>query len=118
MTEGTGNPDGDAHELFGHRQRRRRYPDATEGTGNPDGDSSPNYLDTDSDGDGIPDATEGTGNPDGDSMPNYLDTDSDGDGIPDATEGTVTLTVTACRTIWIPTAMAMVSRRDGRHRKP
>ncbi len=52
----------------------------------PDGDTIPNFLDTDSDGDGIPDATEGTGDPDNDDIPNYLDLDSDGDGVSDETE--------------------------------
>ena len=33
----------------------------------------PNYLDADSDGDGIADAVEGTGDDDGDGVPNYLD---------------------------------------------
>ena len=52
----------------------------------------PDYLDLDSDNDGIPDAVEkGTdpNNPvdsDKDGIPDYRDLDSDGDGIPDATE--------------------------------
>ncbi|MGC9084553.1 MAG: thrombospondin type 3 repeat-containing protein, partial [Anaerolineae bacterium] len=53
-----------------------------------DEDGLPNYLDADSDGDGIPDAVEGTGDVDNDGLPNYLDRDSDGDGKPDAVEGT------------------------------
>jgi len=52
-----------------------------------DGDSIPDYLDIDSDDDGITDSTEGTGDTDGDGTPDYLDTDSDDDGIPDSTEG-------------------------------
>eukprot|EP01043_Picozoa_sp_COSAG02_P032980 COSAG02_NODE_2228_length_9446_cov_10.277201_1_plen_2860_part_01 len=55
---------------------------------NPDCDGTPNYLDLDSDGDGIPDAVEGTADTDGDGTPNYLDLDSDADGAPDADEGT------------------------------
>jgi len=40
----------------------------------------------DADNDTIPDATEGTGDADGDGTPNYLDTDSDNDGINDHNE--------------------------------
>jgi chitodextrinase len=40
-----------------------------------DADGIPNYLDTDSDGDGLLDQEEGTGDHDGDSIPNYLDPD-------------------------------------------
>jgi len=40
----------------------------------------------DADGDTIPDAEEGTGDVDGDGIPNYLDTDSDDDGISDRFE--------------------------------
>jgi hypothetical protein len=53
-----------------------------------DGDTYPDYIDTDSDGDGINDSVEGTTDSDGDGTPNYKDTDSDGDGINDSTEGT------------------------------
>ncbi len=42
-----------------------------------DHDGIPNYLDTDSDGDGIPDADE-TGDHDGDGIPDYLDYDPQG----------------------------------------
>ena len=59
-------------------------------------DGTPDYLDTDSDGDGILDNTEDAGcsgtspctptDTDGDGKPNYLDLDSDGDGISDNTE--------------------------------
>ena len=51
-----------------------------------DGDTYANYLDRDSDNDGILDAAEGTGDQDGDSIPNRLDLDSDDDGIIDAIE--------------------------------
>jgi len=96
--------------------------DATETTPlpvpNTDGDTVPNYLDLDSDNDGITDVTEAGGtdangdgiidgfadgdgnglddttettplpvpNSDGDTLPNYLDLDSDNDGITDTTE--------------------------------
>ena len=40
--------------------------------------STPNYLDVDSDDDGIPDAVEGTADADGDDQtPDYLDADID-----------------------------------------
>ena len=51
-----------------------------------DGDSVPDYLDGDTDGDGIADATEGAGDTDTDGVPNYRDLDSDDDGIPDELE--------------------------------
>jgi hypothetical protein len=40
-----------------------------------DGDGIPNYLDLDSDDDGISDVVEGSGDADLDSIPNYLDLD-------------------------------------------
>src|SRR5262245_27064909 len=53
-----------------------------------DGDGVPDYLDTDSDDDGILDEDEGLIDIlDGDGVPAYLDEDSDGDGIPDSIEG-------------------------------
>jgi len=60
-----------------------------------DGDRVLDYLDMDSDGDGIPDAEEaGDMDPstpprdsDMDDIPDFIDSDSDGNGIPDATEG-------------------------------
>jgi hypothetical protein len=63
-------------------------PDASEGRGDVDKDGYPNYLDRDSDGDGIADGVEKTGDPDKDGKANYVDTDSDGDGIDDKIEGT------------------------------
>ena len=60
---------------------------ATEGGGDQDGDGVPNYLDTDSDNDGIDDSVEGSGDQDSDGVPNYLDLDSDNDGMPDSVEG-------------------------------
>ena len=59
-----------------------------------DGDGTPDYLDKDSDNDGILDTTEiaacspatGSCDTDGDGTPNYLDLDSDGDGIKDVIE--------------------------------
>jgi hypothetical protein len=62
--------------------------DKVEGTTDTDGDGKPNYVDADSDDDGITDATEGTTDTDNDGKPNYIDTDSDNDGKPDSTEGT------------------------------
>jgi len=51
-----------------------------------DGDGRPNYLDIDSDNDGILDSVEGKNDTDGDGVPNFLDIDSDGDGIVDNIE--------------------------------
>jgi hypothetical protein len=62
-----------------------------------DGDNVPDYLDLDSDGDGVLDNNEDSGcsgaipctptDTDGDNVPDYLDLDSDGDGNPDNTDG-------------------------------
>ena len=46
-----------------------------------------NYLDQDSDNDGIPDSIEGIKDTDRDGKPNYRDEDSDNDNIPDKIEG-------------------------------
>ena len=46
--------------------------------GDEDKDGYPDYLDDDSDGDGISDASEGLDDPDRDGRPSYLDLDSDG----------------------------------------
>jgi hypothetical protein len=58
----------------------------------------PDYLDLDSDGDGIPDEVEGEprgsdglpADTDGDGAPDFIDQDSDNDGITDATEAVPT----------------------------
>ncbi len=62
-----------------------------------DGDGTPDYLDDDSDDDGIPDSEEG-GNPGGaprdsdlDGTPDFQDSDSDDNGIPDSVEGSADL---------------------------
>ncbi|MDH3419500.1 MAG: Ig-like domain-containing protein, partial [Gammaproteobacteria bacterium] len=55
-----------------------------------DGDGLPDYLDTDTDNDGIPDRIEGNVDSDGDGVPDFRDTDSDNDGIPDAIEDSST----------------------------
>ncbi|MFT5246596.1 MAG: hypothetical protein ACI9RU_000055 [Litorivivens sp.] len=61
--------------------------DEDEGVEDPDGDGIPNYRDTDSDNDGISDLIEGgVNNSDDDDFPNYLDADSDNDGIDDGIE--------------------------------
>lgn len=59
-----------------------------------DGDGTPDYLDTDSDDDGILDADEGSRDAaippvdtDGDGTPDFRDTDSDDNGIRDDVEG-------------------------------
>jgi outer membrane protein OmpA-like peptidoglycan-associated protein len=49
-------------------------------------DAVPDYLDLDSDQDGILDGPEGTADLDSDGTPNYRDLDADGDGVRDATE--------------------------------
>ncbi|WP_117882217.1 T9SS type B sorting domain-containing protein [Aureibaculum luteum] len=54
--------------------------------GDKDNDGIPNYVDLDSDNDGILDATEGEDDFDNDGLPNYLDLDSDADGISDVIE--------------------------------
>jgi outer membrane protein OmpA-like peptidoglycan-associated protein len=70
--------------------------DFTEGTtADRDGDGTRDYLDTDSDNDGIPDSVErgSTGTPvdsDGDGDADYIDRDSDNDTIPDAFEAGAT----------------------------
>jgi hypothetical protein len=51
-----------------------------------DGDGSPDFLDTDSDDDGILDVDEGTADPDADGDGNWRDTDSDDDCRGDALE--------------------------------
>ncbi|RVU24229.1 hypothetical protein EOJ36_09930 [Sandaracinomonas limnophila] len=51
-----------------------------------DGDGVPNYLDGDSDNDGIPDAVEKNRDSDGDGWADYQDLDSDNDGIADKVE--------------------------------
>lgn len=63
-----------------------------------DGDGTPDYLDLDSDDDGIDDATEAGAvrgvapiDTDGDGTPDYRDTDSDGNGVPDVREGALDL---------------------------
>jgi len=48
-----------------------------------DADGIPDYLDQDSDGDGLVDSNELTGDTDGDGIADFLDADSDNDGIPD-----------------------------------
>lgn len=53
---------------------------------NSDTDATPDYRDTDSDGDGLTDLVEGVTDTDNDGTPNYLDLDSDCDGTPDATD--------------------------------
>eukprot|EP01096_Ripella_sp_DP13-Kostka_P008102 TRINITY_DN300_c0_g1_i3.p1 TRINITY_DN300_c0_g1~~TRINITY_DN300_c0_g1_i3.p1 ORF type:complete len:397 (-),score=152.25 TRINITY_DN300_c0_g1_i3:106-1296(-) len=63
--------------------------DSVEGNVDTDGDSIPNYLDLDSDDDGIADSVEGSADRDGDGEGNYIDLDSDNDGIIDAVERSV-----------------------------
>lgn len=76
-------------------------PDFQEGTGDPDDDGLPNWLDADSDNDGLSDGAEASmGNPDwdpcadppvdsdGDGDADFEDTDSDNDGLLDDFEGT------------------------------
>ncbi|RXK50819.1 T9SS type B sorting domain-containing protein [Aquirufa rosea] len=61
--------------------------DAQEGTADLDGDSFPNYRDLDSDGDWLGDQDERNVDNDEDGLANFIDLDSDNDGIPDAWEG-------------------------------
>eukprot|EP00276_Gloeochaete_wittrockiana_P023129 CAMPEP_0184368340 /NCGR_PEP_ID=MMETSP1089-20130417/161594_1 /TAXON_ID=38269 ORGANISM="Gloeochaete wittrockiana, Strain SAG46.84" /NCGR_SAMPLE_ID=MMETSP1089 /ASSEMBLY_ACC=CAM_ASM_000445 /LENGTH=1030 /DNA_ID=CAMNT_0026710583 /DNA_START=60 /DNA_END=3153 /DNA_ORIENTATION=+ len=53
---------------------------------NTDSDSSPDFLDTDSDGDTVLDSAEGNNDNDGDNIPNFRELDSDNDGILDSIE--------------------------------
>jgi len=57
-----------------------------EGDDDPDHDGIPNWIDIDSDGDGLLDADEGLDDVDLDGTPNYLDLDSDNDGCSDRDE--------------------------------
>jgi hypothetical protein len=43
-----------------------------------DGDGTPDWMDTDSDADGLSDEVEGTGDDDGDGVPNWIDPTNDG----------------------------------------
>ncbi|MBM4389958.1 MAG: hypothetical protein FJ090_02440 [Deltaproteobacteria bacterium] len=52
-----------------------------------DADGIADYLDSDSDGDGLSDATEGAGDFDGDGLGDYIDEDSDDDSLLDSVEG-------------------------------
>ena len=52
-----------------------------------DNDCIPNYMDEDSDDDGIPDKIEGIVDTDGDGIPNFIDIDSDNDCKNDQEEG-------------------------------
>ncbi|RXK52633.1 hypothetical protein ESB04_03005 [Aquirufa rosea] len=61
--------------------------DQVEGTVDTDKDTYPNYRDLDADGDWLGDQDERNVDNDGDGIPNYLDADSDGDTIPDSWEG-------------------------------
>jgi len=61
--------------------------DSIELRGDMDADQHPNYRDRDSDGDGVSDAFEKFGDMDADGKPNFLDLDSDGDGLSDQYEG-------------------------------
>jgi uncharacterized repeat protein (TIGR01451 family)/fimbrial isopeptide formation D2 family protein len=66
-------------------------PDRVEGCIDTDGDGKDNFVDDDSDGDGVKDIDEAGDadlntapiDTDGDGMPDYIDVDSDNDGIPD-----------------------------------
>ncbi|WP_338726117.1 hypothetical protein V8687_22435 [Shewanella baltica] len=51
-----------------------------------DNDSIPNWLDSDSDGDGFSDKLEGSNDLDNDAIPNFLDRDADGNGVEDKLE--------------------------------
>jgi hypothetical protein len=59
--------------------------DATAGTDDVDLDGVPNYIDTDSDGDGLSDLEETTSGTDG-LITNHLNVDTDGDGLTDGIE--------------------------------
>ena len=68
--------------------------DVHEGSDDADGDGTPNYLDQDSDGDGLADSLEAGDedlmtfprDSDGDGVADFLDSDSDENGIPDQIE--------------------------------
>lgn len=60
-----------------------------------DHDQKPDYLDLDSDGDGILDLIETSEDTDQDLIPNYRDTDVDNDGLPDVIESGVLVKLSA-----------------------
>ena len=72
------SPDSDRDGIFDAAE--------TKGDFDYDMDDFPNWFDPDSDYDGIPDRLEGSGDIDGDGAGNFLDDDSDGNGISDSEE--------------------------------
>jgi hypothetical protein len=76
---GPGGVDSDGDTLSDDEEGRASNVDS-------DGDTLPDYLDTDSDGNGIFDPVEGMGDTDGDGVPDFQDPDNDGDGLPDLQE--------------------------------
>ena len=92
--------DTDADTVFDEIEGR----DAVGGPTDTDADGTPDYLDLDSDNDGIPDATEwpdkscatgGINDADGDGIANFRDLDSDANGLLDKDEGCAPASVLA-----------------------
>ncbi|MEM7082632.1 MAG: DUF4347 domain-containing protein [Pseudomonadota bacterium] len=79
----------DAVITGGTDQNANGIDDAFEPT-DTDADGVPNYIDLDSDNDGIADSTEGDVQSDSDGIADFLDLDSDNDGLPDNIEAQTT----------------------------
>jgi len=76
-----------------------------------DGDGTPNYVDVDSDDDGITDAIETNADADGDGFANHLDLDADNDGIPDLDETNADTDADGISEIQITTALRTQLKR-------
>ena len=72
-------------DYTGHISLVARFADSV----STDVDGTPDYLDLDSDDDGIPDSVEGSIDSDNDGQADFRDLDSDNDGLLDANEGVV-----------------------------
>jgi VCBS repeat-containing protein len=78
----TRDSDGDGISDKNESRASNLYPTSVD----TDNDGTPDYLDTDSDGDTIEDSVEGVADSDGDGIADFRETDSDNDGLDDKYE--------------------------------